>query len=61
MQESKWRLWVVAIAATLITSATGERRRPRAGLWIATPTNPEGGWSFDLGVNDGRQRNSLHA
>lgn len=31
--------------------ATLERRRSRAGFRIGTPTNPKGGWSFDLGVN----------
>lgn len=51
MQESKWRLWVVAIAATLILAQLGNAADHGPVFGLATPTNPEGGWSFDLGVN----------
>ncbi len=43
--------WVIAIAAMLagLPHLSGADHGPVFGL--ATPTNPQGGWSFDLGVN----------
>src|SRR5215471_18685797 len=51
MSGSYWRPWTVAIAATLVVAvdSSGADHGPVFGL--ATPTNPQGGWSFDLGLN----------
>ena len=49
--QSKSRLWVVAIAATLTLAQLGNAADHGPVFGLATPTNPEGGWSFDLGVN----------
>src|SRR5215471_2186486 len=51
MSGSYWRPWTVAIAATLVVAvdSSGADHGPVFGL--ATPTNPQGGWSFDIGVN----------
>jgi hypothetical protein len=51
MQQSKSRLWVVAITATLTLAQLGNAADHGPVFGLATPTNPEGGWSFDLGVN----------
>ncbi len=51
MQQFIPRLWVMALAAvfTVAPSLTAADHGPVFGL--ATPTNPKGGWSFDLGIN----------
>jgi hypothetical protein len=50
MQASNTRRWAAAIAAlTFAQLGTAADHGPVFGL--ATPTNPQGGWSFDLGVN----------
>lgn len=51
MQQSKSRLWVVAITATLTLAQLGNAADHGPVFGLATPTNPEGGWSLDLGVN----------
>jgi hypothetical protein len=58
MQPSITRPWLAAIAATLTLAqfATAADHGPVFGL--ATPTNPQGGWSFDLGVNGRSGRSS---
>ena len=44
------RLWPVALAVVLTTAQLiAADHGPVFGL--ATPTNPQGGWSFDLGIN----------
>ena len=51
MQQFISRLRVIVLAAmfTVAPSLTAADHGPVFGL--ATPTNPKGGWSFDLGVN----------
>jgi len=51
MQPSNARPWVVAIAATLTVMQPGKAADHGPVFGLATPTNPQGGWSFDLGVN----------
>jgi hypothetical protein len=51
MQQSKTCPWVVAMAATLTVVQVGNSADHGPVFGLATPTNPEGGWSFDLGVN----------
>ena len=52
MQQSITRPWAVAIAATLTLAPLGNAADHGPVFGLATPTNPQGGWSFDLGVND---------
>jgi hypothetical protein len=51
MQLFYTRPWVVAIAATLTMAQLGNAADHGPVFGLATPTNPQGGWSFDLGVN----------
>jgi len=51
MQQSNTRPWVVALAATITFAQLGNAADHGPVFGLATPTNPEGGWSFDLGVN----------
>jgi hypothetical protein len=51
MQTSKGLPCVVAIAATLTVAQLGNAADHGPVFGLATPTNPQGGWSFDLGVN----------
>ena len=51
MQPSNTRSWVAAIAATLTLVQLGTAADHGPVFGLATPTNPQGGWSFDLGVN----------
>jgi hypothetical protein len=51
MQLLITRPWVVAIAATLAVAHLGRAADHGPVFGLATPTNPQGGWSFDLGVN----------
>jgi hypothetical protein len=51
MQPSITRPWVAAIAATLTLAQLGTAADHGPVFGLATPTNPQGGWSFDLGVN----------
>src|SRR5271170_3532734 len=51
MQPSNTRPWVAAIAATLTLAQLGTAADHGPVFGLATPTNPQGGWSFDLGVN----------
>src|SRR5438309_7669182 len=46
---SRLRMIVLAAMFTVAPSLTAADHGPAFGL--ATPTNPKGGWSFDLGVN----------
>ena len=50
MAYSRSRVIALAVMATIpLPASKGADHGPVFGL--ATPTNPEGGWSFDLGVN----------
>jgi hypothetical protein len=51
MQPSNTRPWAAAIAATLTLAQLGAAADHGPVFGLATPTNPQGGWSFDLGVN----------
>src|SRR5277367_5905868 len=51
MQPSYRRSWVAAFAATLTMAQLGTAADHGPVFGLATPTNPQGGWSFDLGVN----------
>jgi hypothetical protein len=51
MQQSNTRPWLAAIAATLTVAQLGNGADHGPVFGLATPTNPQGGWSFDLGVN----------
>lgn len=51
MQMSNSRLGIVASAATLLLVQLGSAADHGPVFGLATPTNPQGGWSFDLGVN----------
>src|SRR5437588_3857621 len=42
---------VVAFAATLAITQLSNAADHGPVFGLATPTNPQGGWSFDLGVN----------
>jgi hypothetical protein len=51
MLHSQKRRWTIVAVAVMVAAAplTAADHGPVFGL--ATPTNPQGGWSFDLGVN----------
>lgn len=49
--QSHTRAWVVAMAAMLAAAPRGRAADHGPVFGLATPTNPQGGWSFDLGVN----------
>ena len=52
MQPSNSRPWAAAIAAALTLAQLGIAADHGPVFGLAMPTNPQGGWSFDLGVND---------
>jgi hypothetical protein len=45
------RAWAMALAAMLTTAPLVSAADHGPVFGLATPTNPKGGWSFDLGVN----------
>ncbi len=49
--QSDLHPWVSAFAAILIMAQAGKAADHGPVFGLATPTNPQGGWSFDLGVN----------
>ena len=51
MRQLMTRAWVVALAAMLATALFAKAADHGPVFGLATPTNPKGGWSFDLGVN----------
>src|SRR5690242_7114949 len=51
MCQVKTRSLGVAFVATLITTQIVSAADHGPVFGLATPTNPKGGWSFDLGVN----------
>jgi hypothetical protein len=51
MPQSRSRRWAVAFASLLALTQLVEAADHGPVFGLATPTNPEGGWSFDLGVN----------
>src|ERR1700734_1122261 len=51
MQQFTMRPWVVLVTAVLTTAHYLGAADHGPVFGLATPTNPQGGWSFDLGVN----------
>jgi hypothetical protein len=51
MHQSRSRRWAVAFASLLALVQIVEAADHGPVFGLATPTNPQGGWSFDLGVN----------
>lgn len=51
MPHSRTHPWHVAIAAMLLAPAPSIAADHGPVFGLATPTNPQGGWSFDLGLN----------
>src|ERR1700683_3661851 len=51
MQPSNTRPWVAALAASFTLAQIGSAADHGPVFGLATPTNPQGGWSLDLGVN----------
>jgi len=51
MHASKSRQWGVALSSFLVLVQTAEAADHGPVFGLATPTNPQGGWSFDLGMN----------
>jgi hypothetical protein len=51
MQQSNKRAWGVAIAITVLGAHLGNSADHGPVFGLATPTNPQGGWSLDFGVN----------
>ena len=51
MIQLKTRLRVVAFAGSLAIAQFVRAADHGPVFGLATPTNPQGGWSFDLGVN----------
>ena len=51
MRQIKTRSRVAALAATLSMAQFVKAADHGPVFGLATPTNPQGGWSFDLGVN----------
>jgi hypothetical protein len=51
MRQSTARTWGTALAATLVLAQFLNAADHGPVFGLATPTNPQGGWSFDLGVN----------
>jgi hypothetical protein len=51
MRQLKMRSSVAALAATLSMAESVKAADHGPVFGLATPTNPQGGWSFDLGVN----------
>lgn len=45
------RRWTVAVGVMLVTTVRLSAADHGPVFGLATPTNPQGGWSFDLGVN----------
>jgi hypothetical protein len=62
MQQLSTGAWSIALATALVSTQllSGADHGPVFGL--ATPTNPQGGWSLDIGVNGrGRTSSTLEA
>jgi hypothetical protein len=62
MQQLSTGPWSIALATALVSTQllSGADHGPVFGL--ATPTNPQGGWSLDIGVNGrGRTSSTLEA
>jgi hypothetical protein len=51
MYRSRSRRWAVASASLLALAQIIKAADHGPVFGLATPTNPQGGWSFDLGVN----------
>lgn len=51
MRHSQKRRWIIAIAALMAAAAHLPAADHGPVFGLATPTNPQGGWSFDLGMN----------
>jgi len=51
MHQLKTRSWAAALAAALSMAQFVKAADHGPVFGLATPTNPQGGWSFDLGVN----------
>jgi hypothetical protein len=51
MHRSKLRRWAMASASLLALAQVVKAADHGPVFGLATPTNPQGGWSFDLGVN----------
>jgi hypothetical protein len=51
MHQSRSRRWAVAFASLLALAQIVKAADHGPVFGLATPTNPQGGWSFDLGVN----------
>jgi hypothetical protein len=51
MFDSKMLSWAMAFASVLATAKVIKAADHGPVFGLATPTNPQGGWSFDLGVN----------
>jgi hypothetical protein len=51
MHRIRPRRWAVAVAVLLALAQITKAADHGPVFGLATPTNPQGGWSFDLGVN----------
>ncbi len=51
MHRIRPRRWAVAVASLLALAQITKAADHGPVFGLATPTNPQGGWSFDLGVN----------
>ena len=51
MEQFNPRSWAMAFAALFTVAHTSSAADHGPVFGLATPTNPQGGWSFDLGVN----------
>jgi hypothetical protein len=49
--HSKMLAWAIACAGAVATATVIEAADHGPVFGLATPTNPQGGWSFDIGVN----------
>ena len=52
MQQFHARRWAFVLAATLAPALPLSAADHGPVFGLATPTNPKGGWSFDLGLNE---------
>src|ERR1700740_3516113 len=51
MNQLKIRRWALAFASLVTVAQMIQAADHGPVFGLATPTNPQGGWSFDLGVN----------